>query len=113
MALSGQQTCFLLSIIGAIVATLVYVFLIKPNMSAGYSPSESNCINQSVRKCRNTANVMERTKCMRASKNACMQGKESYTTTSAIKTMMVNKMPHGLATSDDRNVFKEGCCGGM
>ena len=90
MALSEQQMCFIISIIGAIVATLVYVFLIKPNMSS-YSASESNCINQSVRKCRNTANVIERAKCMRKSKNACMG--ESYTTTDMIKTMMVHKMP--------------------
>lgn len=109
MALSGEQTCFIISIVAAIIATLVYVFLIKPILS-GYSPSESNCINQSVRKCRNTANVIERAKCMQESKEACMQG-ESYTSTATIKTMMVNKMPHGLSTSDDRNVFKEGCCG--
>lgn len=108
MALSGQQACFLLTFIGAIIATLIYVFLIKPNV-AGYSPTESKCINQSVRKCRNTSNVMERMKCMRNSKKACMG--ESYTSTSMIKNMMVEKMPHGLSTSDNRNVFKEGCCG--
>ena len=111
MALEGQQLCFLITFVSAIVATLVYVFLIKPNI-AGYSPAETNCINQSVRKCRNSANVMERMKCMRESKRVCMQG-ESYTSTSMIKSMMVQKMPHGLSTSDNRNVFKKESCGGM
>jgi hypothetical protein len=110
MVLSGQQMCFVITIVGAVVATLVYVYLIKPNMSAGYSPSESNCINQSVRKCRNAGNVMDRTKCMRSARKKCMQS-ESYTTTDMIKTMMINKMPHGLATSDNRSMYKENCCG--
>ena len=109
MALTGRQTCFILTLIGAIVSTLVYVFIIKPNITANYSPTESNCINQSVRKCRNTANVMQRMDCMRKSKEACLA--ESYTTTSMIKNAMIQNMPHGLATSDNRDIFKEGCCG--
>lgn len=78
MISEAQKTCFFITLVGAIVATLVYVYVIVPNIKptiANYSP------------------------------------RKPYPTT-IIKRSMVNRMPHGLSTSDNRDVFKkESCCG--
>jgi hypothetical protein len=88
----------------------IHQLILDEIRKSDFSPIDAQCINQATRKCRNSP-IQSRDQCIQRNRNTCLKNVAQYTNTQQIKTMMHNKMPHGLSTSDNRNVFKEGCCG--
>lgn len=84
-----QQICFSVALLTAIATTLIFIYAIKPQLKSNYISSSSHPPPRFRR--------------------------SNYTdSTAKIKKMMVQKMPHGLSTEDNRDrFFRENmCCGG-
>jgi hypothetical protein len=97
---STQITCSVIAVVAAIISILIYVFAIQPNMKSGYHSGRQMLMLGDDRYDRRGRGRYNR--------------RNNYTSTSMIKSMMVNRMPRGLSTNDNRSRYKETmCCGGM
>ena len=108
-----KNPCLIIIIVTFFVVCFAYFAYIRFNKTS-LSPLEIKCISDGATYCNSLPDInkTQRKKCRRQQRRGCLNSSnESYTTTSMIKTMMINKLPNGLSTSDNRSTFKEKCCG--
>lgn len=88
---SKEVTCSVVAVVAAIITLIIYIFAIQPNIKSGYRGYDR-------RRLRGRGRYNRR---------------NNYTSSSMIKSMMVERMPRGLSTNDNRSRYKENmCCGG-